>query len=164
MIRNNGYQKINTINVTKGLYFSIKSCIIYFMKRKLRIESNIKNLRVVENTIDKVTNEIGINQEYYGKILVSTLEAVNNAILHGNNSNPNKFVEIIINFEKKHLIIKVTDEGNGFVPEEIPDPTKLERIEEINGRGVFLMSHLADEIRYSKRGNAVILTFKNVVS
>ena len=133
-------------------------------KVKIKIESRMGNLRIVENIIDEVTSEIGIKQDNYGKILVSTLEAVNNAILHGNNSNPEKFVNIAIDFLDRTLIIKVTDEGYGFRPEQIPDPTTPTNIEEINGRGVFLMSHLADEIKYSKRGNAVTMIFKNVIS
>ena len=59
------------------------------MYKKIKIESDIvNNLRIVENAIDEVTNEIGITQENYGKILVSTLEAVNNAIIHGNQFRP----------------------------------------------------------------------------
>jgi len=134
------------------------------MNKKIKIESKINNLRIVENAIDEITNEIGIRQDNYGKILVSTMEAVNNAILHGNNSNPNKFVDIDINFKNNELEVKVTDEGLGFRPEEVPDPTIPENIESLSGRGVFLMSHLADHITYSKRGNAVTMTFKNIVS
>lgn len=134
------------------------------MNKRIKIESKIVNLRVVENTIDEVTSEIGIKEDNYGKILVSTLEAVNNAILHGNNSNPEKYVHIAINFINNELKVKVTDEGSGFSPDTIPDPTIPENIEGINGRGVFLMSHLADRIKYSKRGNEVTMIFKNILS
>jgi len=134
------------------------------MFKRIKIESEVINLRIVENVIDEVTNEIGISQDNYGKILVSTLEAVNNAILHGNHSESEKFVHIEIVFKNNDLKIKVTDEGSGFRPEKVPDPTIPENIETINGRGVFLMSRLADEIKYSKKGNAVILIFKNIIS
>ena len=134
------------------------------MYKKIRIESNIDNLRIVENTIDEATNEMGISKENYGKILVCALEAVNNAILHGNHSNPGKFVEIEIKFTNNELKIGVKDEGTGFKPGEIPDPTMPENIEALNGRGVFLMSRLADKIRFSKRGNSVTMSFKNVIS
>jgi serine/threonine-protein kinase RsbW len=134
------------------------------MYKKIKIKSNIGNLRIVENTIDEATNEMGISQENYGKILVSALEAVNNAILHGNHSNPEKFVEIEIESTNKELKIRIKDEGKGFNPEEIPDPTLPENIEALNGRGVFLMSRLADKIKYSKKGNSVTMSFKNVIS
>jgi serine/threonine-protein kinase RsbW len=134
------------------------------MYKKIKIESKPIHLRVVENAIDEATNEIGISQDNYGKILVSTLEAVNNAIIHGNLSNPGKTVLIEISFKNENLKIKVTDEGEGFRPDEVPDPTTPENLEAINGRGVFLMSRLADKIMYSKKGNTVTMIFKNIKS
>jgi serine/threonine-protein kinase RsbW len=134
------------------------------MYKKIKIESSVINLRIVENAIDEVTNEIGITKDNYGKILVSTMEAVNNAILHGNKSSPKKIVNIEIAFKSNNLKIKVTDEGMGFSPEKVPDPTTPENIEALSGRGIFLMSHLADEIKYSKKGNTVTMTFKNIIS
>lgn len=134
------------------------------MRIELKIKSVVSNLRIVENAIDEVTGKMGISRDNYGKILVSTLEAVNNAIIHGNNSNPDKFVEISITFLKKVLKIKIKDEGTGFKPEKLPDPTRPDNIESVNGRGVFLMSRLADEILYSRKGNTVTLFFKNILS
>jgi len=134
------------------------------MYKKVSIGSIVGNLRVVENAIDETTATIGISQDNYGKILVCTMEAVNNAILHGNRSNPEKIVEVELSFENNSLQIKVTDEGTGFRPEKVPDPTTPENIEELNGRGIYLMSHLADLIEYSKKGNSVTMTFKNILS
>ena len=130
------------------------------MKRDLRIESEIGKLRVVENAIDTLTSDAGISQDSYGKILISILEAVNNAIIHGNKSDINKFVEIKFILESGNLIVTVTDEGKGFRPSEIPDPTRKENIESLDGRGVFLMSKLADEIKFNRKGNSVKMTFK----
>jgi len=134
------------------------------MYKRIKIESVISNLRVVECLIDDASTEIGVSQENYGKILVSILEAVNNAILHGNDSNPDKFVEIEISYENSELIIKVTDEGTGFRPDLVPDSTTPENIELINGRGVYLMSRLADKIEYNELGNVVIMTFKKIIN
>lgn len=134
------------------------------MYKRLKIESSINNLRIVENAIDEVMNEIGITEENYGKILVSTLEAVNNAIMHGNRYEKNKIVDVEISYKNEKLKIKISDQGKGFVPEEVPDPTIPQNLESLNGRGIFLMSKLADEIKYSKRGNAVTMFFKNIRS
>ena len=134
------------------------------MYRRLKIESTINSLRIVENAIDEVMTEIGITEEYYGKILVSTLEAVNNAIMHGNRYQKDKIVDVEISYKNERLKIKISDQGNGFVPEEVPDPTIPQNIESVNGRGIFLMSKLADKVKYSKRGNAVTMVFKNVRS
>ena len=134
------------------------------MNREIRIESSVENLRVVENAIDEVTTALGISQDNYGKILVSAMEAVNNAILHGNKLNPDKIVIIEISYKSEQLNITVTDEGPGFSPEKVPDPTTPENIEALNGRGIYLMSHLADNIKYSNKGNSVTMTFKNIIS
>jgi serine/threonine-protein kinase RsbW len=134
------------------------------MYKKIRIESEVGNLRVVENAIDEATAVIGISQDNYGKIMVSAMEAVNNAILHGNHLNPEKVVDIEISYKCDQLYITVTDEGSGFRPETVPDPTTPENIEALNGRGIYLMSHLADKIEYSERGNSVTMTFKNILS
>ena len=134
------------------------------MYKKIRIESKVGNLRVVENAIDEATTVIGISQDYYGKILVSAMEAVNNAILHGNRSVPEKIVDIEIEYKSNKLQIRVTDEGQGFRPETVPDPTTPENIEALSGRGIYLMSHLADKIEYNDRGNSVTMTFKNILS
>jgi serine/threonine-protein kinase RsbW len=134
------------------------------MYKKIRIESKVGNLRVVENAIDDATTVIGISQDNYGKIMVSAMEAVNNAILHGNRSNPKKMVDIEIGYKGDELKIIVTDEGSGFRPELVPDPTTPENIEALNGRGIYLMSHLADKIEYNKSGNSVTMIFKNILS
>jgi len=130
------------------------------MHRQIVFESLPVNLRLVEKLIDEVTGEIGIRQEDYGKILVSTLEAVNNAIIHGNKSDPEKNVLCEMFFRSNTFIIRVTDEGDGFTPENIPDPTTPENIELQNGRGVFLMSKLSDKLVYNKKGNSVEMFFK----
>lgn len=133
------------------------------MYKKLQIESRQISLRLVEKVIDEVTGELGISKDSYGKILVSTIEGVNNAITHGNKSVPEKIVDIEFHCKGNDLKVKIRDEGEGFRPQDVPDPTLPENIEELNGRGVFLMSRLADEIKYSRKGNLVIMTFKNIL-
>jgi serine/threonine-protein kinase RsbW len=132
------------------------------MYKRLKVESRMSNLRVIENAIDDMTGTIGINQDNYGKILVATLEAVNNAIKHGNKDNPQKLVDVEIEYDKDEIRITVTDEGGGFNPAGIPDPTLPENIEEISGRGVFLMTKLSDSIKFNEKGNSVTMSFKEV--
>jgi len=133
------------------------------MYKRIQIGSEIDNLRIVENIIDETTNEIGITKDSYGKILVSALEAVNNAIVHGNKSNPEKSVDIEITLIKRNLSIKVKDEGKGFRPEDIKDPTLPENLEELSGRGIYLMSHLADRIEFSEKGTMVTIIFNDII-
>lgn len=132
------------------------------MHKKIKIRSEIKNLRIVEKIVDDISAEMGINSNYYGKIMVSTMEAVNNAIVHGNKSDINKEVEIEFEYKGMDLKVSVEDEGNGFNYNEIPDPTLPENIEKLTGRGVFLMRKLADEVRFNEKGNKVTLIFNKV--
>ncbi|MGB4291525.1 MAG: ATP-binding protein [Bacteroidales bacterium] len=132
------------------------------MHKKIKIRSEIKNLRIVEKIVDDISAEMGIDSNYYGKIMVSTMEAVNNAIIHGNKSDINKEVEIEFDYKGMGLKVTVEDEGNGFNYNEIPDPTLPENIEKLTGRGVFLMRKLADEVRFNKKGNKVTLIFNKI--
>ena len=132
------------------------------MYKQLKVESKTASLRIVENAIDEMTGAIGINQDNYGKILVATLEAVNNAIKHGNKEIPEKLVDVVIEYIDNELRISVTDQGDGFDPTRIPDPTLPANIEELSGRGVFLMTKLSDAITFNEKGNSVTMSFKEV--
>jgi serine/threonine-protein kinase RsbW len=130
------------------------------MKRKISIGSKVDNLRIVETAIDEMSSQMGINQDNYGKIMVCTMEAVNNAVVHGNKSIESKSVEIIISYINDSLEISVKDEGPGFKFDSVPDPTSTENIEQVSGRGVFLMRRLADKIEFNEQGNMVTMSFK----
>ena len=129
------------------------------MERNVRIASEQKNLRIVENLIDEISGEQKLSSEVYGKILIAAVEAVNNAINHGNKSNAEKEVEINISVGEKEMHIFVADEGEGFDYENVPDPTAPENIENIHGRGVFLMIQLSDEVHFFDNGSKVELIF-----
>jgi len=129
------------------------------MEKKISISSKIENLRLVEKFVDEITSDYKLSNERYGNILIATLEAANNGIVHGNKLNENE--NIIINAEIKEKFLKITviDNGKGFNYQNLPDPTSPENIEKINGRGVFLMQKLADAIVFNNNGNTVELTF-----
>lgn len=130
------------------------------MKKDLQIPSDIGNLRLVEKAIDDLSLELDLSDEVYGNVMVATMEATNNAIIHGNNSDPNKNVRIEIQLEGKELKVHVEDQGTGFDFANVPDPTAPENLEKINGRGIFLMEHLSDEILYLDEGRIVQLKFR----
>lgn len=130
------------------------------MIKDLNIPSEIGNLQLVEKAIDELSMELDLSDEVYGNVLVATMEATNNAIIHGNNSDPKKHVKIKIKLEEKELRVHVEDQGSGFDYSNIPDPTAPENREKINGRGIFLMERLSDEIMYIEEGRIVELKFK----
>jgi len=130
------------------------------MKKDLNFPSDIGNLSLVEKAIDELSLELDLSDEVYGNVLVATMEATNNAIIHGNRSDPKKMVKIAIEYLGKELMIHIEDQGNGFDHMNVPDPTAPENLEKINGRGIFLMERLSDEILYMEDGRIVELKFK----
>lgn len=129
------------------------------MRKVIKIPSRIENLRKVEKVIDEISSDFHIGEDLYGNILIAALEATNNAIMHGNALNEEKDVTISFNLEDKILNIKIDDEGNGFDYQNIPDPTAPENLENVNGRGIFLMEKLSDNIKFSRNGATVELEF-----
>jgi serine/threonine-protein kinase RsbW len=126
----------------------------------ITINSDIEKLKIVETLVDTLSKKLGVSDEVYGKILISTVEAVNNAILHGNKGDINKMVTVNMSADGNVLDITVTDEGEGFEYGNLPDPTDPKNIENLHGRGVFLMRRLADAIEYNGSGNEVKMRFK----
>jgi serine/threonine-protein kinase RsbW len=126
----------------------------------IAINSDIENLRIVETLVDTLSKKLGISDEVYGKILISTVEAVNNAILHGNKGKKEKIVKIDFNADGNMFDVTVRDEGDGFEFNNIPDPTDPANIENLHGRGVFLMRSLADRIEFNDSGNEVRMRFR----
>jgi serine/threonine-protein kinase RsbW len=129
------------------------------MKKDIEISSEIDNLRIIEKVIDDLSLELGLTDEVYGNVLVATMEATNNAIVHGNRKDITKVVRVQMEKEESGLIIKVINQGKGFDHTKIPDPTAPENIEKINGRGLFLMERLSDQITFHDEGRAVELKF-----
>lgn len=130
------------------------------MIKELKLESKIENITFVENLIDDISKEYSIGSEIYGNILVAVIEAVNNAILHGNKLDISKNFGVRVEHSNNVLIFTITDEGSGFDFANVPDPTKPGNVEKPDGRGVFLMNHLADMVNYEGKGNILKLQFK----
>lgn len=130
------------------------------MKKDIEISSSRENLRVVENVIDELSIELNLSDEVYGNILVATMEATNNAIVHGNKSDPEKRVKVGIVKYEGDLLVRIADQGQGFDYASVPDPTSPENLEKINGRGLFLMRRLSDDICFENQGRIVELKFR----
>ncbi len=126
---------------------------------KIVIESDTKNISLVEKLIDDICNQFDIHADVYGKLLLAIVEGVNNAIVHGNKLDIDKKVYVEYLITDSIIQFTITDEGDGFNYKDIPDPTLPENIEKTHGRGIFLMNHLADKIDFENNGSKVILSF-----
>ena len=129
------------------------------MEKVINIASRVENLREVEKLVDEVSTACDMSSEVYGNVLIATMEAANNAILHGNKLDEKKDVNILFKWDSAQLELVVTDQGVGFNYKTVPDPTAPGNIEKVNGRGVFLMVKLSDDISFKENGRKVSLTF-----
>lgn len=115
----------------------------------LEIESDPNNLITVEEFVNYFATELNVSQERLPGLLLSVTEAVTNAIIHANKSNREKLVKINASKENNQLIISIKDEGRGFDPSVIPDPTEPENLLKDSGRGLYLMRIYMDELKFN---------------
>lgn len=125
---------------------------------RCEIKGVLQELPEVEKLIDDVCQEVSITEEKYGNILIAVTEAVTNGILHGSSEEDN--VQVLAVNDAGTLSFTVKDCGPGFDFDNLPDPTAPENIEMENGRGVYLMRSLADQIEFANNGSEVTLKFK----
>ena len=122
------------------------------------------DLRQIEHAVEHVMQRCAACQAHGRKLRlnfrVSLTEALSNAMLYGNRKDPRKRVRLEVIVGDLELIARVTDEGHGFDPDRIPDPTEPDNIEKAGGRGLFLMRELMDEVHFNERGNQVTLVLR----
>jgi len=126
---------------------------------QIQIPSLPENIRIVESFIDNAKEKYQINDDIYGNIMIAVTESVNNAIVHGNQSDTKKNVHLKLSLEKSLIKFTVRDEGPGFDYNNSPDPTIPENINKLGGRGIFLMKNLCDEVSFKENGRIAELCF-----
>lgn len=127
----------------------------------LQLQSNNQSVVIMENFVDDLVEQLKIGDDVYANLMTCLNEAITNAIYHGNKQDPDK--KVFVNLEvvnNKRLMFTIADEGNGFDFTNIPDPTNLENLEKLTGRGVYIMKRLADQCIFNSKGNEVELHFK----
>ncbi len=119
------------------------------------------DIRSIERTVDYVMLRCRDCQTQARRLdlnfRVGLTEALANAMLYGNGHDPCKRVRVEIIVDQGRLEARVTDQGNGFDPSTVPDPTEPANLTRPCGRGLFLMRKLMDEVWYNDRGNQVTL-------
>jgi len=128
----------------------------------IEIESDPNNLITVEEFVNYFAKDLGLDNERFAALLLAVTEATTNAIIHANKCDVNKLVSVDVKVDKTKIFIKITDEGEGFDPSKIPDPTQPENLLKDSGRGVYLMRVYMDELKYNitPTGTETILTLK----
>ncbi len=128
--------------------------------KELILESKFEEVQKLESYLNDLQNWAGFDDEDYARIMLTLSEAATNAIVHGNKEKRGKKVTIRCICEQNQLVITVSDEGEGFSPEEVPDPLKKENLMNEGGRGVYLIEEYADGVDYLEDGSTIRMTFK----
>jgi serine/threonine-protein kinase RsbW len=84
-------------------------------------------------------------------------EALVNAIKHGNQLDPDKTVRIHCDIEKDRVYVEIEDQGPGYTPDDVPDPTLDENIERASGRGLMLIKSFMNSVEFNEKGNCIKL-------
>lgn len=131
---------------------------------RLRLEfpSEVRYSRpAVEQVVEACRARAGLSERDAFRLRVALGEAVANAVLYGNREDPSLRVAIAARAAPGGVRVRVSDEGPGFDPEAVPDPTAPENLQRNRGRGLLLMRRLVDELRFNDRGNEVTLTVRS---
>lgn len=122
------------------------------------------DLRAIERTVELVVRRCQTCEEqarrFHLNFRVGLAEALANAMLYGNGPDPAKRVRVEVCVTTAAVSARITDQGDGFDPSTIEDPTLPENLLRPGGRGLFLMRKLLDEVRYNDRGNSVTLVLQ----
>lgn len=118
-------------------------------KYYLEIESDPNNLITVEEFINYFAKDLGLDDDKLSALLLAVTEATTNAIIHANRSDRAELVQITAKVVNGQLYVIIKDEGPGFQPEEVPDPTDPENLLKDSGRGLYLMRVYMDDLRYN---------------
>jgi serine/threonine-protein kinase RsbW len=126
---------------------------------ELAIRSNPSCLSKVDRFAEKKLRRLHMSRSDQDDVAIALSEAVNNAILHGNNQDSSKNVLICLYKCAKYLRVTVQDEGHGFSPVNVPDPREEENLLKASGRGILIMRHLMDRVAFKsyKAGMKVIM-------
>ena len=91
------------------------------------------------------------------RLQVAVSEALANAVVRGNGEDPAKLVSIEAELLPHHIVIRVSDEGPGFDPREVPEPLTPDQVCGTRGRGLFLIRKLVDHVRFNERGTTICM-------
>jgi len=110
------------------------------------LPSRIETVAAAAAAVAQFVGRFGVSDDAAFGIDMAVREAVTNAVLHGNRQDENKTVDIVLKSSPDAVEISVHDQGPGFNPEDVPDPTATENLLKTSGRGIFFMRTFMDEV------------------
>ncbi len=127
------------------------------LPHRVVIPSDLRAARQIEEEIIRETEALGYSPQCAFAIRLALEEAMVNAHKHGNNGNPAQRIVITYDITPERAVVRIRDEGRGFDPDCVPDPTAPDRIPLPEGRGIMLMRAYLDAVRFNEQGNEVQL-------
>ena len=128
------------------------------MKARVVIKSVPENVSVVDDILMALAEEVVLLEQQRFNIHLALAESIQNAILHGNDSDPNKNVIIDYELYKGQLYFCISYQGSGFNMQDIADPTSAENLEKEGGRGVLFLKQITKHFHYCNEARAVKFT------
>jgi serine/threonine-protein kinase RsbW len=122
------------------------------------ITSDPAEARRIQDEIERQLKDTKFSEKEIFSIKLALEEALVNAIKHGNQFDRNKKVRVAYTVLPERFDIQIQDEGPGFDPNEVPDPTAIENLERPCGRGLMLMRYYMNEVSFGVSGNTVCMT------
>lgn len=126
----------------------------------LELKSEFTEAEKIPDFVEMISDQSGLDESLTHRIMLALSEAVTNAIVHGNKEIRDKKVSIKITINSSMIVIDIQDEGEGFNPDDIPDPVDEKNLLATGGRGLFLMEEFADHVEYRNKGRLVIMKFE----
>ena len=108
----------------------------------------MESVEEVEAAADQLATEAGLDDDQRFHLAMAVREAAINAVLHGNEYDAKRQIEVSLENTGKDLVIKIADEGRGFNPDKVPNPLAEENLLRGSGRGIFLIRQLMDEVHF----------------
>ena len=127
----------------------------------LSLASQYENIDLVDSIAESCLRFAGFDETVTEHMTLAIREAAANAIKHGNKQDPDKIAEVIFEIDDETITIRISDQGEGFDPDSLPDPLAPENILKGTGRGIFLMRQLMDHVEFGFDDGSRVLMRKN---
>ena len=129
---------------------------------ELHLPSRVESVAIAAERAAQFANDAGLGDDAAFGIDLALREAVTNAVLHGNQEDEAKQVEVTFHASPAVFAITVRDQGAGFHPENVPDPTAAENLLKTSGRGILFMRNFMDEVEWTRHpaGGTVVRLVK----
>jgi serine/threonine-protein kinase RsbW len=118
---------------------------------RLVLPSHIVGVSDAAAAVADFVKDCGLDENTSFGVDMAVREAITNAVVHGNHEDDAKSVEVVFSCAENHLEIEVSDQGAGFDPASVPDPTDPANLLKTSGRGIFLMRSFMDQVEWRSR-------------